>query len=88
MEESMKRELIEKRNIKHQVVIETNGVNKTKISIDGTDLSDVVAEIRFRHKGGGRPVMEMELMGCDISVRSPRIPQLPEVLSAFYKPVG
>ena len=86
VEGNFEREILEKREKKHQVVVESNGVNKTTISIDGVELSDVITEIRFRPKGGLPPVMEIELRRCDISVRSPHIPQLPEALAAFYKP--
>ena len=82
-----KRELNEKRLKKHKLVIESNGMNMKNISIDGIDVSDAVTGIRFIHKGGEAPVVEMELMGCDVSVRNPRIPQLPEKFMAFYKPI-
>lgn len=71
--------------MKHQVVITSNGVNQTNIVVDGVDLSDVVTEIKFIHKGGGSPVMQIEIAHCDITIKTPQIPQLPEVLSSFYK---
>lgn len=82
-----KRELIEKRETKHKLVIESNGTNKTNIFIDGIDVSDAVTGIKFIHRGGKHPVVEMELMGCDISVHSPQLPQLPEKFMAFYRPI-
>lgn len=71
----------------HQAIIQSNGRNKTTIILDGVDLSDVVTEIRFVHKGGESPVMQMELKGCELSIKNPQIPQLPEILKAFYKSV-
>lgn len=71
----------------HQVVIQSNGMNKTTVTLDGVDLSDVITEIKFIHKGGESPVMQIELKGCEISIRNPRIPQLPEILREFYKSV-
>ncbi len=76
-----------KQDTKHLVIIESNGVNKSKITIDGVDLSEAVTEIRFVHKGGQLPVMEITLAQCDISISNPRIPQLPEVFRTFYRAV-
>lgn len=49
------RKLKEKRDVKHRVVIESNGINQTSMSIDGIDVSDIVTEIRFVHKGSCTP---------------------------------
>lgn len=69
----------------HQTVITSNGKNLTKVVIDGIDVSDMITEIRFMHKGGELPVMEMAVINCDVTINSPQIPQLPEVLRNFYK---
>ena len=71
--------------MKHQVVITSNGVNQTNIVVDGVALLDVVTEIKFIHKGGDSPVVRLEIAHCDITIKTPQIPQLPEVLNNFYK---
>lgn len=57
------RDLQEKRETKHRVVIESNGINQTNMSIDGINVSDIVTEIRFVHKGATPPALTMELRG-------------------------
>lgn len=71
--------------MKHQMVITSNGTNRTEVVVDGIDLSDVITEIRFAHVGGKLPVLEMAVANCDIKIKSPQIPRLPEVLQNFYK---
>lgn len=81
------RKLKEKRDVKHRVVIESNGINQTSMSIDGIDVSDIVTEIRFVHKGAAPPALTMEIRGCDVTVKTPQVPRLPEVFDGFYIPV-
>lgn len=71
--------------MKHQTVITSNGKNRTEVFVDGIDLSDVITEIRFVHVGGEPPVLEMIVANCDVVIKSPQIPQLPEVFQNFYK---
>lgn len=71
---------------KHRVVLESNGINSTKVFIDGVDLSNAITEVKFEHKGGQLPILKVELRNCDVSIISPQVPQLPEVFRSYYKP--
>lgn len=72
---------------KHHAIIESNGINQTKIIIDGIDLSEIISSIKFTHKGGEAPVMEIEIIHCEVSIRSPQVPRLPKIFENYYRPI-
>lgn len=69
----------------HQIIIESDGCNKTQVMLDGKDISEIVTDIKFSHKGGKFPVIEMGISHCEVKINSPQIPQLPEELRSFYQ---
>ena len=62
-------------------------INQTKIIIDGIDLSEIISSIKFTHKGGEAPVMEIEIIHCEVSIRSPQVPRLPKIFENYYRPI-
>ena len=72
---------------KHQVVVETNLLNKTRIMIDGIDFSESISSIKFVHNAGIPATMEMSIINCEINLKFPRIPNLPEPFNLYYRPI-
>lgn len=46
----------------NRLIIESDG-DHTRVVIDGTDISDKVASIRFQHTGGDTPLCEISMFG-------------------------
>lgn len=72
---------------KHQTVIESNGINRTQIIIDGVDLLNTIATIKFTYKIKEAPVIEIEPKNCNVSIQSPKVSRLPEILTDYYEPI-
>jgi len=75
----------EKSPKKPHVVITCDGA-KTKITIDGKDISSVVSGIEFVHSNGRKlPHLRLDLMNCEVSVSSYLWPEIPEEIMGLCK---
>ena len=55
--------------------------------IDGIDFSESISSIKFVHNAGIPATMEMSIINCEINLKFPRIPNLPEPFNLYYRPI-
>lgn len=62
-----------------KIEIKTEGI-KSKILLDGMDISNVVTKYEFVHEGGRLPQMQVTLLSTDMSISSTCSPTfLPDI---------
>ena len=59
-----------------QFIIETDEHGKTKVFINGIEMSRYIRKIEYIHEGGGLPIVRVDFIPDSISIDSPRKTQL------------
>lgn len=71
---------------KPQILIQTDGIQNTKVFVDGKELTDV-AGIRFSQsykENKGLPVLQIDLKATNITLEAKVLPALPEPYKGQY----
>lgn len=76
-----------KRYTMAKVEIKQAGAGKTKITLDGKDISSMVTRFSFGRDANKTelPILHLDIISTDISIDSTCIPELPDIFKPFYE---
>lgn len=75
---------------KPEILIQTDGITKTKVIIDGKELEGVTG-VRFSQsykENSGLPILQIDMKATNVTLDAKMLPALPEPFSHYFVPVN
>lgn len=75
---------------KPEILIQTDGITKTKVIIDGKELEGVTG-VRFSQsykENSGLPILQIDMKATNVTLDAKMLPALPEPFSHHFVPVN
>lgn len=75
---------------KPEILIQTDGITKTKVIIDGKELESVTG-VRFSQsykENSGLPILQIDMKATNVTLDAKMLPALPEPFSHHFVPVN